>query len=181
MKLRTYSSEAIILARKNYSEADRILVCFTKSYGKLSLLAKGIRKLKSKKRGHLEIFSHIKFSAVKTNGIDIITEVETINTFSKVRANLNKISLAYYFCEVVTKTTREDEIHNNVFNLLTTFLKRLENETKLKNLRHEFLYELLEELGYWPEGIKLIDADMVLEEVTERQINSFRVGKKILL
>jgi len=160
MKIRTYSSEGIILARKNYSEADRILTCFSKSYGKISLLAKGIRKLKSKKRGHLEVFSHIKFSASRTN--------------------LNKISLAYYFCEVITKITREDEIHNNVFNLLTVFLCRLENETKLKKLRHEFLYELLKELGYWPENKKLIDADMVLEEVVERQINSFRVGKKIL-
>ena len=181
MKLRTYSSEAIILARKNYSEADRILIVFSKNFGKLSLLAKGIRKLKSKKRGHLEIFSHIKFSATKTNAIDILTEVETINTFSKVRANLNKISLAYYFCEVVTKTTREDEIKNEVFNLLINFLKRLENETSLKKLRHEFLFKLLEELGYWPENKKLIDADAVLEEVTERQINSFRVGKKVLL
>lgn len=181
MKLKTYSSEGIILARKNYSEADRILIVFSKNYGKLSLLAKGIRKLKSKKRGHLEIFSHVKFSAVTTNAIDIIAEVETINTFSKVRANLNKISLAYYFCEVVTKTTREDEIKNEVFNILIKFLSRLENETSLKKLRHEFLYELLEELGYWPEGKKLIDADMILEEVTERQINSFRVGKKVLL
>lgn len=180
MKLKTYSSEGIILARKNYSEADRILTCFSKSYGKISLLAKGIRKLKSKKRGHLEIFSHIKFSASKGHGMDIITEVETINTFSKIRANLNKISLAYYFCEVITKITREDEIHNDVFNLLTVFLDRLENETKLKKLRHEFLYELLKELGYWPVNKKLIDADMVLEEVVERQINSFRVGKKIL-
>ncbi|KKP34486.1 MAG: repair protein RecO protein [Candidatus Woesebacteria bacterium GW2011_GWE2_31_6] len=168
MKIRTYSSEGIILARKNYSEADRILTCFSKSYGKISLLAKGIRKLKSKKRGHLEVFSHIKFSASRGHGMDII------------RTNLNKISLAYYFCEVITKITREDEIHNNVFNLLTVFLCRLENETKLKKLRHEFLYELLKELGYWPENKKLIDADMVLEEVVERQINSFRVGKKIL-
>ncbi|MDP2672979.1 MAG: DNA repair protein RecO, partial [Nanoarchaeota archaeon] len=135
MKLRNYSSEGIILSRKNYSEADRILVVFSKNYGKLSLLAKGVRKLKSKKRGHLEIFSHIKFSAVKTNAIDIMTEVETINTFSKVRVNLNKISLAYYFCEVVIKTTREDEIKNNIFNLLVNFLKRLANETKLKKLR----------------------------------------------
>ena len=83
MKIRTYSSEGIILARKNYSEADRILTCFSKSYGKISLLAKGIRKLKSKKRGHLEVFSHIKFSASRGHGMDIITEVETINTFSK--------------------------------------------------------------------------------------------------
>jgi len=64
VKQKTYSSEGIILSRKNYGEADRILTVFSKNYGKVTLLAKGIRKLISKKRGHLEIFSEVKFSAV---------------------------------------------------------------------------------------------------------------------
>ena len=42
-------------------EADRILIIFSKKYGKITLLAKGIRKLGSRKRGHLEIFSKVKF------------------------------------------------------------------------------------------------------------------------
>ena len=73
MKLRTYSSEGIVLSRKNYGEADRILVILSKNFGKLSLLAKGIRKIKSKKRGSLEIFCQIKFSAVNGHGFDIMT------------------------------------------------------------------------------------------------------------
>ncbi|MFH1792345.1 MAG: DNA repair protein RecO, partial [Patescibacteria group bacterium] len=61
MKQRNYSTEAIILATKDYSEADRILVVYTKDFGKLSLIAKGVRKTTSKKRGHLEIFNYLKF------------------------------------------------------------------------------------------------------------------------
>lgn len=181
MKIRSYSSEGIVLSRKNYGEADRILTVFSKHYGKISLMAKGIRKLKSKKRGHLEIFSQIKFSAVKGNGMDIMTEAQTIDDFSGVRVNLNKISLAYYFCEVVNKITREDENINLIYKLLSKSLADLQVSSELKKLRLEFIYNLLTEMGYWAEGKKLIDADIVLDDVLEKKINSIRVGKKMLI
>ncbi len=180
MKQRSYSSEGIVLSRKNYGEADRILIVISKEFGKLSLLAKGIRKIKSKKRGHLEIFSKIKFSAVSGHGMDIITEAETIDDFAGVRVNLNKISLAYYFCEVLYKITHEGEKSTSIYSLLSTVLKQLEKETGLKKLRLKFIYDLLTNMGYWPEGKKLIDADIVLDDVVERKINSVRVGKQVL-
>lgn len=180
MHSRTYSSEGIVLSRKNYGEADRILVVLSKDFGKISLLAKGIRKIKSKKRGHLEIFSRTKFSATKGHGFDIMTEAETINDFSGVRINLNKISLAYYFCEVVNKITHEDGHSSAVYDLLSAALEQLEQETELKKLRLKFIYDLLTNMGYWPEGEKIIDADIVLDDVLERKINSIRIGKQML-
>ena len=180
MKQRNYSSEAIVLARRKYSEADRILIVFSKDFGKLALIAKGVRKLKSKKRGHIEVFNHIKFSAAKTRGLDIITEAEVINTFSRIRKNLKKVALAYYFMEVVGKTTQEEEKHKEVFDLILKYLQRTEKERGLKKIRLEFVQELLTTLGFWPKNKKIYDVDKTLEEVTERQINSKRVGKLIL-
>lgn len=180
MKQRPYSSEGIILSRKNYGEADRILVCYSKHFGKLTLLAKGIRKIKSKKRGHLEIFSKVKFSAVHGKGMDVITETETINDYAGVRSNLNKISLAYYFCEVTNKITHEDGWASMVYSLLSRALEQLEQETELKKLRLKFIYDLLIEMGYWPENKNMTDADIVLEDVIERKLSSVRVGKIVL-
>lgn len=181
MKPRSYSSKGFVLFRRNYSEADRILTVFSKGFGKLTLMAKGVRKIKSRKRGHVEVFSEVSFSAVRTKGIDILTEVETINDFKKIRPSLKKVSLAYYFCEVISKITREEEQNDIVFFILQKYLKKLETETKLKSLKEEFIFELLTNLGYWPEQKKLIDPNYALEEVLERQINSIRVGKKVLL
>ncbi|WKZ25947.1 MAG: DNA repair protein RecO [bacterium] len=179
MKLKTYTSEGVILSRKNYSEGDRILVVLSKHYGKVSLLAKGVRKIKSRKRGHIEIFSKLKFSAVHGKGMDIVVEAETIDDFKEVRVNLNKISLAYYFCEVVNKITQEDGRPSSVYDLLSFKLEQLKTETRLKKLRIQFIYDLLTKMGYWPENKKIIDADLVLQNVLERNINSVRVGKKI--
>lgn len=180
MKQHSYSSEGIVLSRKNYGEADRILSVFSKDFGKLSLLAKGIRKIKSKKRGHLEIFSKIKFSAINGKGMDIMTEAQTLDDYSGIRANLNKISLGYYFCEVVNKITHEDGHMSSVYSILSYYLQQLQQEIELKKLRLKFIYDLLTEMGYWPIDKKLIDADIVLDDVVERKINSVRVGKQIL-
>ena len=180
MKPRSYSSEGIVLSRKNYSEADRILIIYSKYHGKTSLLAKGVRKPKSKKRGSLEIFSHIKFSAVKGKGIDLITESELIDSFSGVRQDLRKVSLAYYFMEVVARLTRDEEKNDELFNLIIEYLNRLRLDVNLRTLRQDFIYQILTLLGFWPRGKILENPDEILESITERKINSVRVGKKVL-
>ncbi len=181
MRPRTYSSEGIVLARRNYSEADRILVIYTKKYGKLSLIAKGVRKLKSRKRGSLQIFSHIKFSAARGKNLDIVTETEIINSFSKVRKDLKKVSVAYFFVETAGRLTRDEVKNVELFNTLIKYLRRLETEAKLKILRLDFIHKLLSLLGFWPKNRPLKNPDAKLEEVVEREMNSVRVGKKILV
>lgn len=180
MKQRNYSTEAIVLATKDYSEADRILVVYTKDFGKLSLIAKGVRKTKSKKRGHLEIFNYLKFSAVKSKGLDIIIEADLINSFSKIRKNLKKISVGYYFCEVIGKSTKEEEKHSGFFDFILSYFLRLEKEENLTKVRKEFVKDILINLGYWPKDKEIVNPDKILEAVTERNINSIRVGKRIL-
>jgi len=180
VKLRNYSGEAIVLAIKDYSEADRILIVFSKDFGKVSLIAKGVRKITSRKRGHLEVFNLIKFSAAKTYGLDIVTEVEVVNNFQKIRKDLKKVTVGYYFCEVLGKITKEEEPHREIFKLLTSYMSKLEKQSNLKELRLNFIYDLLVGMGYWPKGKIIVNADKVLEEVIERGLNSIRVGKKVL-
>lgn len=180
MKSKGYSGQAVVLARRNFGEADRIIAVFSDDHGKISLLAKGIRKPKSRKRGHLEVFSLIRFQAVKTNSIDLITEVETINAFEGVRKDLKKISVAYFLVEAVGKITHDGQPHRNIFELLVKYLTLLKNSDNLKSLRLDFVRELLTTTGFWPIGKKIDNPDLVLEEVTERKMNSVRVGKKVI-
>lgn len=177
---RSYSDEGIVLARRNYAEADRILSVYSRNHGRISLIAKGVRKPISRKRGHLEVFSHIKFQAVNGKSLDLITEVETVENFPEVRKKLNLASLAYYFMEAVGRTTRENEPHPELFFLITKYLNDLKFATKLKQLKTEFTVEILETLGFWPKGKELTNPDAKLEEITERNFSSIRVGKRVL-
>ena len=178
--MRTYSDEGIVLARRNFGEADRILSIYSKNHGRISVIAKGIRKLTSRKRGHLEIFSYIRFQAVEGHGIGILTEVETINSFESFKKDLKKVSLAYFFCEVIGKITHEHERNDGIFELILNYLEKLQFEDRLKSLRMNFILDLLVIAGFWPKGKILLNPDEKLEEVIERSINSIRVGRKVL-
>ncbi len=169
-----------MLARRNFGEADRILSVYTKNHGRLSLIAKGIRKPKSKKRGHLEVFSYIRFQAVSGRSLDIMTEAEVVDSFNQIRHNLKRVALAYYFMEVIGRTTHENEPNKELFDLILNDLNHLKSAKKLKALRLDFVLRLLTLLGFWPKGKSLPGPDAKLEEVIERQITSFRVGKRML-
>ena len=178
---RSYVDEAIVLARRNFSEADRILSVFSKGHGRLSLLAKGVRRPSSRKRGHIEVFNRIKFQGLKGRGLDMMTEAEIIDSFEMVRKDLKKVALAYYFMEVIGRTIHEEEKNIELYGLLQDYLEKLKEEKKLLSLRKNFVYQVLTILGFWPKGKYLPDPDSKLEEVTERQLNSARVGKKLVI
>lgn len=167
------------MARRVYGEADRIVSVFSENYGRLSLLAKGVRKPSSRKRGHLEVFSYISFSAVTGRGIDLITEAQLIENFPRVRVNLKKASVAYFLVEAVGRLTRENESHGELFEILLSTLHKLNDTDRLKSLRSGFTKEILVNLGFWPQEKPMADPDNILQEVTERELSSIRVGKML--
>jgi len=152
----------------------------SQKFGKIDLLAKGVRRTKSKKRGHLEVFNYVKLSASKSKFIDIITEAEVVEPFSEIRKSLNKISLAYYFVELINKTVPEMEINQNVFDLLLGYLDKLKKTNSLKSLKKEYEYSLIGQLGFWPKGKNIDNPSKFLENIVERKVNSARVGKRVL-
>jgi DNA repair protein RecO (recombination protein O) len=177
---RGYTSEGIVLTRRNFGEADRIISIYSKDHGRISLIAKGVRRPSSRKRGHIEVFNLVKFQAVIGHGLDTMTEAEVVDDFKTIRGSLKKVSLAYYLMEVVGRITHEGESNIELFNLLLSTLTKLVTAKELKSLRLDFVLKLLTLLGYWPKGVKLPDPDEKLEEVIERQIYSERVGKRMI-
>lgn len=156
------------------------MIVYSRDFGKITLLGKGIRKPTSRKRGSLEVFSYIKFAGARGKNLDLITEAEIIESFSPIRCDLRKTSLAYFFMEAIGRTTHEGEQNMEVYNLLIDYLGRLRKDKHLKKMRLNFILELLTLQGFWPKDKKMINPDSVLRDVVEREMNSFRVGKRLL-
>lgn len=176
----SFTSDGLVLGRRNFGEADRIINVYSKGKGKVSLIAKGVRKPGSKKRGHIEIFSKIRFQAVNGKGMGILTEVETLDDYEEIRKSIRKVSLAYYFVEVLGKAVHEGEGNTELYDLLTGVMDELKTAKKLKDLRLRFVTNLLKILGYWPNDKNLPFPDEKLEEVLERELYSKRVGGKMV-
>jgi len=145
---RTYSGQGIVLKRDNFSEADRLVTIFSQRQGKLKLLAKGVRRLTSRKKGHLELFTQVKFLAAKGKSLDLITEVETLNNFKNLRQNLNRVRVAYLLCELTDQLTAEGQEHPEVYRLLLESLAKLNSASAPKNLIEQFEAKLLTYLGF---------------------------------
>lgn len=171
MASKIYSSEAIVLSLKNYSEADKFVSLFSRTQGKMKLIAKGTRKPSSRKRGHLEVFNLIRFTGVKAN-LNIITEVQVIENFNGIKIDLKKISVAYFLLEVVSRLTNDEESNEQVYELLFETLKKVEESNNLKSIRYEYIKKILILLGFWPNGKEMPNPDYVLESVAERQFLS---------
>lgn len=182
--MNTYKTEGVVLKRVNFGEADRIVTLYTKHFGKVVCLAKGIRKMSSRKRGSLEIFNQVVFFAVRGKGMDIITETESMNSFSGWRKNLKKIVAAYEFCEMVDKLSPENSEQEEIYVLLVTFLKKL-GETEAENLRvllNSFGEFLVQELGYWPRQRKFplnFNVSSYIEGIIERELKSRKFSSRV--
>lgn len=179
-----YKTEGVVLKRSNFGEADRIITLYTKHYGKITGLAKGIRKLTSRKRGALEIFNQVTFFAAKSKGMEIITEAEVLNSFSSWRKDLKKVAVAYELCEMVDKLTAEGTEQPEVYELLVTALNRLGriSREELPAVIEEFAGSLLKQLGFWPKEKPFpshFSTSLLVEEIIEKELKSKRFFKRV--
>ncbi|MCY3991076.1 MAG: DNA repair protein RecO [Caldilineaceae bacterium] len=154
-RIHSYRTRAVILRRRNYSDADRILTVFTPGFGKRMLIAKGSRKTTSRKAGHLELFNHVSLLVAQARSWDIITESVTVESFLKLRGDLNSISRAAYVCELVDAFTAEDDEYEAVWELLLLGLRNLDGGpggvAEADLFLRWFELQLLRLMGFQPE------------------------------
>ena len=173
---RTYRTQAIILRRRDYQDADRVLTVFTSNEGKQELIAKGIRKTSSRKAGHLELFAHTSLLVAKARTWDIVTEVVTVESFRHLRESLDDIGRAAYVCELIDGFTEADDESQPLWDLLLLALRELDHhaeaERKEENsfdprlLLRWFELHLLGLSGFQPQFYTCMGSGEELQEET---------------
>jgi DNA repair protein RecO (recombination protein O) len=148
---RVYRTEAVVLRRFNLGEADRLLTLYTLKYGKVKAIAKGARRPKSRKAGHLEPFTRVQLMMARGRDLDIITQAEAIDTYPQLRADLVRIGQASYVIELVDAFTVERDENRLLFSLLATTLDRLAHLGTVEASMRFFELRLLELSGFHPE------------------------------
>jgi len=149
-KPRTFHAQAVVLRHLEFSEADRILTLFTRERGKIKAIAKGVRKIRSRKAGHLEPFTLVSLYLAQGRDLAIITQAETVNAFINLRDDLTHMSYAAYIVELLDRFTYEEGEDRALYNLLVDTLKRLEISPNSKTVIHYYEVRLLDLLGFRP-------------------------------
>ena len=147
-----YRTQGFIFKKTDRGEADRIFTIFAKDFGKLDLLAKAERKIKSKLRAGLEVFylSEIEFIQGKTH--KTLTDAILIDNFKNLRSNLKKLATAYKISETLNDLVKGQEPDKKIWQLLQETFDKLDNPrilaAKYQILYHYFIWNLLLILGY---------------------------------
>lgn len=144
-------TKGIVLSRTNYGEADRILTILTPDHGRIRVMAKGVRKLKSKLAGGIELLSISDITFIKGKG-DIGTLISTrlSRHFGHIVSDLSRTMFAYEALKRVNKSV-EDNAGEEYFKLLAATMEGLDN-LELSQTVVEFWFEaqLLKLAGHSP-------------------------------
>jgi len=118
MSSRFFTTEALVIGSMRYGEADRILTLYTRDRGKLSAIAKGVRRTKSKVGGRLEPYALVQVSLHAGRGLYTVCGVETVRTFQAIRDELFRMEEGALLLGAVRHLFPAEEGSIPAFNLL---------------------------------------------------------------
>jgi DNA repair protein RecO (recombination protein O) len=166
---RLYRTDAIVLARMDYGEADRIVTVYTPRRGKFRVIAKGVRKPLSRLGPHLEYFTRCRLMLAKGRELDVVTGAETLDPYLGLRSDLDAFGHASHLVEAVDRLTHDRQENEAVYDLLANSLRLLADGVDPFAVSRHYELALLTLLGFKPELYRCVSCHEELTAVA----NSF--------
>ncbi|MDX1377299.1 MAG: DNA repair protein RecO [Anaerolineales bacterium] len=174
-KFRSIRVEAVVLRHSDFGEADRLLTLYTRQLGKARAIAKGARKIASRKAGHIEPFTHVRLQLARGRDVLIVTQADTVDAHLSLRDNLVLTSQASYVIELLDRFTYVDETESSsIFRLLTETLSRLASNHDVWLATRYYEIRLLDHLGFRPQLFECTNCGREIK--AEDQFFSFSAG-----
>lgn len=147
---RIYRTDAIVLSRRDWREADRLVTLLSPVVGKQRVVAPGARKPQTRKSGHLELFTRGHYVLAKGRTFDIITQAETVDYFPQLHASMEIVGQAALAAELVDRFLVEGEENALLYELLLKTLARLDAGEPAPLVMRYFELHMLALVGYQP-------------------------------
>ena len=178
-----YKATGIILKRTNSGEGDKIVWVLCEHFGKKRFIGKGIRKINSRRAGHLELFSKTQFLIHRGSKLDYITGATAERFYGSLYQTLSHIASAYTACEIIDRLIMEGQEHDDSYYLLDRFLTSIETTLpqELPRRLQIFIDDILIILGYKRKETKstsLGNSIASVERIIERKIRSVNLLSK---
>src|SRR6476619_8250453 len=142
-----YKSEAVVMKRIDLGEADKIVTIFTPHFGKLRVVAKGVRKVTSRLAGHVELFTRGQMLLAKGRNLDIVTQSETVDAYRPLHEDLSRIAHASYAAELLDKLTPDALENYPAYKLTVETFQHLCHDEDSDRVLRWFEVQLLGNLG----------------------------------
>jgi len=160
---RSLRVEGIVLHHRDWGEADRNLTIYTREMGKLQSIAKGVRKPRSRKAGHLEPFTCSNILLARGRSFFVLTQVEAIDTFNNLRDDLVLLGYASYVIELLDRFTFDEEENRGLYRLLKNTLVRLDRGDVPEVVVHYYEIRLLDHAGFRPQLFSCVSCEKQIQ------------------
>ncbi len=171
---RSQRVEAVILRHSDWGETDRLLVLFTREKGKIRAIAKGVRRIRSRKGGHLEPFTRSSLQLALGQDFWLVTQAETVAFYPALLEDLLRTGYAAYMIELVDRFTMEEGQNIALYSLLADTLRRIAEEPDpFLAVRYGEL-RMLELFGFRPELFHCVQCGKAIQ--AEDQFFSAELG-----
>ena len=148
----TYNIKAIVLDRKSCAESDSRVVVYSREAGKLELMARGAKKIKSKLAGHLEPFNLTDIMAVHGKKYDYVGGASSQNCYSGIKNDLAKLAQAGRSVKNINDLIKPGLADEKIFDLIISYFDALEKSKKgCGTISSIFMLNFLSYLGQKPE------------------------------
>lgn len=149
------TSQAIVLSKINFGEADLIVKTYTKEFGICSFLLKGIRKSKSKKfrPSYFQVLTilDLNFNYRENRNLQFITEAKPTEVLNQLYMDFGKTSMLYFIAEILSQAIIEESKDEGLFSFLKDQILQLEKEENYQNFHLNFMLQLSKFLGFYPD------------------------------
>lgn len=169
-----FKTEGIILKRRDFGEADRILTVFSLHRGKITVLAKGVRRITSRRAGNVELLNRVVMYLHPGKNFLILTEAIALDTFPKLKDDLTLSTYAFHILELTDKLTAENQENRILYEHLVSVLQRLSRNPR-QILVRAFEAKILSNLGFVNFQEDLIKK---LETLSWDEIEKIKINQK---
>ena len=143
-----YRTKSFVFKKKDQGESNQIFTLYTENFGKMRVLGKAIRNIKSKLRSGIEVYYLSEIEFIRGKSYNILTDAVVLKNFKKMRDNLDLLKIAHRIVEISDKLIGEEEKDENIWSLLCEVFENLDTKNSPKLLYYYFLWNLLSVLGY---------------------------------
>ena len=149
------TTNAIVLSKLKYREADLIVRCYTEQCGIVSFLLRNVLKSKkgSAKTAHFQLLTQLKLEVnLKNNrSLQAIKETKINHIYTSLHSNVLKSSIVMFLAEVLASSLKEEEQNKTLFSYIETTLLWLDVHSDYSNFHLLFLINLTKYLGFYPD------------------------------
>jgi DNA repair protein RecO (recombination protein O) len=158
-----YRTDAVVLSRMDFGEADRILTVYSPTHGKLRVIAKGTRRPTSRLLPHLEYFTRVRLMLAKGRELDVVTGAETLDRYLPLRDRLDAYAHASHLAELLLRFTQDRQENPAIYDLLVGSLRLLADGVDPFAVTRHFEMAFLTLVGFKPELYRCVSCQAEIQ------------------